>query len=527
MSGVTITGAAATRKIVADGEAGLNECRNSCCKERTCHGWVVASKAAPPGAKSAPCVANKACCWMMTGAVQKGAAGAAKWATSSVWHPGGSGPSPPSPPPPPPPSKDQLHNGLGSEGFYVLPGQDSSHIVGSGSAGSIEDLLATLNEPVPAQALSAHRSNAPGDGFHAVAVTAPAVQHGDTVSLSVAHTWYFPHYFWYRETHSGSDNGVRYSEQSFHDAEGVAASINLRQATQSIADWHSIYDGLPSPLLRDAVLNLFNHVRSAVWHRNEDSQYRQWESYEFADYMNPTNGDERHVPYFAYLPETMKSKLLTEVNLLQEPTGMFPCVVVGAAGDNQFSDPCIAQTDAHPDDITMMLIAAHEQYSLANDTALVAQIWPKLLKSFGFYKTYYDTAPWSVPYMTHETYDAVRESATVQGEGNLGSRCDACGWTGDVLQPADAFVHVCLRLCGVCVPVRVRNGSLYNAVNYLLGLHIIRELAGSQADATTVAESQAMIHRVQKSIQVRKTGVFLQFSCEKRSFAKTGLRQTH
>ena len=79
----------------------------------------------------------------------------------------------------------------------------------------------------------------------------------------------------------------------------------------------------------------------------------------------------------------------------------------------------------------------------------------------------------------------------------------------------------------VCVPVRVCNGSLYNAVNYLLGLHIIRELAGSQADATTVAESQAMIHRVQKSIQVRKTGVFLQFSCEKRSFAKTGLGQTH
>jgi glycogen debranching enzyme len=166
-----------------------------------------------------------------------------------------------------------------------------------------------------------------------------------------------------------------------------------------------------------------------------------------------------------YLPETMKSKLLTEVNYLQEPTGEFPCVVVGAADDNQFSDPCASQTRHHPDDITMVLIAAHEQYSLANDTAVIAQIWPKLLKAFGFFKTYYDTAPWSVPYTTHETYDAVKESSTVTGEGNLGS-------------------------------------SLYNAVNYLLGLHIIRELAGSQGDSTTEVESQAMIERVRQSIQL-------------------------
>ena len=70
-------------------------------------------------------------------------------------------------------------------------------------------------------------------------------------------------------------------------------------------------------------------------------------------------------------------------------------------------------------------------------------------------------------------------------------------------------MRLCVYVC-VCVCVCVHHcacDSLYNAVNYLLGLHIIRELAGSQSDATTVAESQAMIHRVQKSIQVRKTGL--------------------
>ena len=452
--GEDITGTSATRTSVADGQPGLDDCRSSCCNmtDPPCNGWVVADKTAPAGAHGSPCAPGRACCWMMAGLV-KSSTGGTPWATSSVGTPGQ----------PPAPTTHELHNALGSEGFFVPAGQDAGVTAGSGSAVSIEALLAVLMAPLPAQALSdGGRQGAPDELFQAAAATASHVAPGDSVSLSVAHAWRFPHYYWYRDTHGGTDNGVRYT-LNFQDVEAVAASIQLKNVTQNLGDWQSIYAGLPSPLLRDASFNLFNHIRSAIWHR-EDNQYRQWESYEFADYMNPTNGDERHVPYFNYLPETMRSKLLTEVNLLQEPTGMFPCVVVSAAHNNQKSDPCAGQTLTHPDDITMMLIAAHEQYALANDTALITAIYPKLMKAFGFYQKYYDTAPWSVPFLTHETYDAVKESATVTGEGNLGS-------------------------------------SLYNAVNYLLGLHIVRELAGAQSDAATVKAAQGMIAKVQSSIQ--------------------------
>eukprot|EP01043_Picozoa_sp_COSAG02_P031208 COSAG02_NODE_2026_length_10083_cov_4.210737_4_plen_839_part_00 len=275
--GVTITGKAATRTVVADGQTGLAECRASCCKQTACTGWVVANKTAPNSAKAAPCVSEKACCWMMTGLVKRSAPGTT-WATSSVIPRGI-----------PPTRNQQLHNGLGSEGFFVPAGQDANHLVGSGSASSVEALLSTFDEPEPTLALAELRKNTAGDLFQATALTASVAQ-GQSVSLSVAHTWYFPTYTWYRDTHSGSDNGVRYS-LNFESAESVAASINLELTTQSLHNWHSIYDGLnvQSPLLRDAALNLFNHVRSASWHRNDGRQYRQWESYEFADYMNPTS----------------------------------------------------------------------------------------------------------------------------------------------------------------------------------------------------------------------------------------------
>ena len=69
---------------------------------------------------------------------------------------------------------------------------------------------------------------------------------------------------------------------------------------------------------------------------------------------------------------------------------------------------------------------------MRNDTALVARVYPNLLKAFGFYVAQYNSSAWHLPYIVHETYDAVFETRTYQGEGNNGY-------------------------------------SLYNAVNYLTG----------------------------------------------------------
>ena len=81
---------------------------------------------------------------------------------------------------------------------------------------------------------------------------------------------------------------------------------------------------------------------------------------------------------------------------MQDASGEFPCILVSSAKDNQLAHDVCADDGTHPDDITMVLIAAHEQYMMANQTELIATIYPLLLKSFGFYKKYYDASPWAV-----------------------------------------------------------------------------------------------------------------------------------
>jgi hypothetical protein len=115
----------------------------------------------------------------------------------------------------------------------------------------------------------------------------------------------------------------------------------------------------------------------------------------------------------------MKSKLLTEVNILQDASGEFPCIINSGGNNNQLAHDICANSN-HPDDITMVMIAAHEQYMMANQTELIDTIYPLLLKSFGYYKKYYDSSPWVVPYTAHETYDALKESANITGEGTVG-----------------------------------------------------------------------------------------------------------
>ena len=264
--------------------------------------------------------------------------------------------------------------------------------------------------------------------FAAASVTAVAVPPLANVSMTVAHAWHYPRFFWYRDRNGGSDNGVRYSN-TYPTVDSVVPALNLTTLAGNLAAWQKVYRGLPHPVLQDAAFNVFNHLRSGMWHAN--GEYRQWESVEFTDWSNPTNGDERHLNYFHVLPDTMRSKELSQIAHAQDADGEFNCVVVSKPADNQWgTDPCAAVK--HPDDVTMVMVGIYEHYMMRNDTALVAQVYPNLLKAFGFYVAWYNASAWHLPYIVHETYDAVYETKAYQGEGNNGY-------------------------------------SLYNAVNYLTG----------------------------------------------------------
>eukprot|EP00040_Diaphanoeca_grandis_P036929 m.238091 g.238091 ORF g.238091 m.238091 type:complete len:1248 (+) comp33718_c0_seq1:60-3803(+) len=367
------------------------------------------------------------------------------------------------------PDATLFHNALGSQALTALAGDGSDsggvRTVGSGVAESVETLLATLTNPNPATALNAHKGGSGGEVFAATTISVTNVPVGARMSMSIAHTWFYPHYYWYRDRFSGSDNGVRYTN-TFSTIDAVAQSLNLTQIAQNLVEWQRVYAGLPDPVLEDAAFNLFSHLRSSMWHKS--GEYRQWESFEFADWSNPTNGDERHLNYFHVLPDAMRSRLLTIVRKAQDADGMFHCVVVSSANDNQFgSDPCNPEATGpagHPDDITMVMVGAYEAYTMRNDTALIDEIYPALQLAFSYYEKHFDAAPWRVPYMVHETYDAVPQSAQRTGEGNYGS-------------------------------------SLYNAVNYLAGLHCMREFAVYRGDTVTASQASSMIYTVKASLQ--------------------------
>lgn len=108
----------------------------------------------------------------------------------------------------------------------------------------------------------------------------------------------------------------------------------------------------------------------------------------------------------------MRSQLETWVKHAQNADGSFYCIVESASGDVQYGrgDPCgtPSPSNPHPDDITMVLVAAYEQLALANNSAVAAAVYPALLRGFGYYVAHFNTSAWSLPYEVHETYDAVR-----------------------------------------------------------------------------------------------------------------------
>ena len=144
--------------------------------------------------------------------------------------------------------------------------------------------------------------------------------------------------------------------------------------------------------------------------------------------------------------------------------GEFFCVVSSVGDDKQWGpgDPCSVKN--HPDDVTMIMVGVYELYMMANDTSLVEELYPNLLKAFGYYKGNYNTSQWHLPYIVHETYDAVKETPAITGEGNNGY-------------------------------------SFYNAVNYLAGLSCMIEFATLKGDKATEAEARNMLGLAQASLQ--------------------------
>lgn len=164
----------------------------------------------------------------------------------------------------------QQFNGLGAQTLQFPDGGVCAGCTsGVGVGDSIEDLLEVLRsgEGLSGEAgasLSGGGNATSGMLFAAASVTAVAVAPGSSVAMSVAHAWHFPRDFWFRDSHSGSDIGVRYSN-TYPSIGTIVPSLNVSTVANNLLAWQRVYSGLPHPVLQDAAFNLFNHMRSAAW----------------------------------------------------------------------------------------------------------------------------------------------------------------------------------------------------------------------------------------------------------------------
>ena len=122
------------------------------------------------------------------------------------------------------------YNGLGSQGFFFPAGGVCDGCTARVStAGSLEELLGALRSGGGLPATGSGSDSAADALFAGASVTAIGVASGSGVSMTVVHAWHYPHFYWYRDSDQGTDNGVRYA-----NTYPAVASIPLATESQMI-----------------------------------------------------------------------------------------------------------------------------------------------------------------------------------------------------------------------------------------------------------------------------------------------------
>jgi uncharacterized protein (DUF608 family) len=143
----------------------------------------------------------------------------------------------------------------------------------------------------------------------AVAITTPTIAPGDTATISISFSWFFPNRNYYNDI-IGQFYSTRFT--SARDVSAIYTNDHLVDVATAAAKHTNTWAGKDSSLparLSDHMLNQFSHFRNFIYAR--DGSMREHEANDCPDLDSVHNDYQRHLPYLWAVPtfELQKSEL--------------------------------------------------------------------------------------------------------------------------------------------------------------------------------------------------------------------------
>ena len=207
----------------------------------------------------------------------------------------------------------------------------------------------------------------------AVAITSPLIAPGDTATISISFSWYFPNRDYYNSI-VGQFYSTRFT--SALDVSTIYTNDHLVEVATTAVQHTNVWTGKDSSLptwLSDHLLNQFSHFRNFIYARN--GLMREHEANDCPDLDSVHNDYQRHLPYLWAVPtfETQKSELYQSCQETGNDDGMItenPGFSVGdSCGGRRMGDVT-----------TIWILELLEIWRGTNDTERLKAAWPAVVR---------------------------------------------------------------------------------------------------------------------------------------------------
>jgi non-lysosomal glucosylceramidase len=206
-----------------------------------------------------------------------------------------------------------------------------------------------------------------------VTITSPIIAPGDTVTISISFSWYFPNRDYYNSI-VGQFYSTRFT--SALDVSAMYTNDHLVEVATTAAVHTNVWTNKDTSMptwLSDHMLNQFSHFRNFIYSR--DGSMREHEANDCPDLDSVHNDYQRHLPYLWAVPsfEMQKSELYQAC----QETGVDAGMITENPGFN-FGDNCGGRRMG--DVTTIWILEVLEIWRGTNDTERLKAAWPAVVR---------------------------------------------------------------------------------------------------------------------------------------------------
>ena len=207
----------------------------------------------------------------------------------------------------------------------------------------------------------------------AVAITTPLIAPGDTATISITLSWFFPNRDYYGST-VGQFYATRF--ESALDVAGIYTNDHLVEVAATAAAHTNVWTNADSSMpawLADHLLNQFSHFRNLIYAKS--GSLREHEANDCPDLDSVHNDYQRHLPYLFLVPrfEMEKSELYQSC----QETGADDGMITENPGF-EIGDSCGGRRMG--DVTTIWILEVLELWRGTNDTGRLRAAWPAVVR---------------------------------------------------------------------------------------------------------------------------------------------------